>query len=157
MAKSFYLLDRKKKCEYKEFEKWWNNRAGQFRDDITSYCQKMNGVLVNEGLAEDVLSGDQIPEDFPISDTSYCKRIGQLGSHEIYRWDAVQYWVSDYDYHDSNSTYHDRNEWEMDILEKILKKYPECIIVDEDNYQVSLDNFKLMCKTGYYKDPSEKN
>lgn len=155
MAKSFYLLDRKREREYKAFETWWADRIDQLKNDITSYCKETNGTLVNEDLAEDVISSDHFPKYFPVYDTSYYRRIGQLGNSSIYRWDSAQYWAYDYDYSDSNSFYNNRDGREMSILEKILNKNPECIVIDENNYPVDLTDFKLMCKSGYYKDPAD--
>lgn len=156
MAKSFYLLDREKEREYKAFEKWWDDRVEKFKEDITSYCHGISGVLVNEDLAEDIISSDQFPKFFPVYDTSYCRRIGYLGNSRIYCWDDERFWAYGYYNQDFSSFYHDRNEREINILEKILNENPERIIIDEDNYRVSLNDFKLMCKTGDYKNPSDK-
>jgi hypothetical protein len=134
MSTVFYIIDKRKKDEYKNFCDILNNYKEKLQNDLLNYVNNVNGILINEeNLAWDI---EKKTKDF-IESLKYCIdedeiRFGQVGSRG-------------FTFFQDHTC---RNLGCYEDVEKLLKENTNFIINDEYNIEYSLEEFKEIVKLG---------
>lgn len=91
MSTVYYLIDNQKKKEIDNYIKFWNSLMKDLTVKISDYCEKENGVYINNDFAEKVVYFviPKIKNEVPYDD-EYMMRIG----HAI--WDKNFVWNNFY-------------------------------------------------------------
>lgn len=138
MSTVFYIANRKKKEEYKNFCKFLEDYKEKMTNDFTEYVNNTNGLLINmDNLDWDI---EKKIKDF-INSMQYSIdeeeiRFGQVSARGFtFFMDHTCGFLTNFN-----------------AVKEYLEKNTDCIIIDEYNDEYDLETFKQIVETGVIPD-----
>lgn len=132
---SYYLINRKQKKEYEDFQKFWDESfLPQMRKKLWDYCEEYDGDYVNNDYAEYIEEKTFYGMGYgTLSDSDWQTRIGIFSyTTDRFRFDHI--YLEDTTIHDKKS------------LRSFCKKHPEYMLIDDNREEISLDEFEKLVK-----------